>query len=151
MQYWLVKSEPDTFSWDDLENAKNKTTSWDGVRNYQARNFLKTMKKGDLVFFYHSVKKPTSIIGIVEVVREAYVDHTQFDNTNKYYDEGSTPENPRWFMTDFKAKEKFSRPITLDELKNVAELENMFLLKKGSRLSVQPVTNDEWNIIVNLI
>jgi predicted RNA-binding protein with PUA-like domain len=151
MQYWLVKSEPDTFSWDDLEKAKNKTTSWDGVRNYQARNFIKAMKKGDLVFFYHSVKKPTSIIGIVEVVKEAYVDHTQFDNTNKYYDEGSSLENPRWFMNDFKAKKRFSRPITLDELKNVSGLENMFLLKKGSRLSVQPVTSEEWNIIVNLI
>lgn len=151
MQYWLVKSEPDTFSWDDLEKAKNKTTSWDGVRNYQARNFIKAMKKGDLVFFYHSVKKPTSIIGIVEVVKEAYVDHTQFDNTNKYYDEGSNLENPRWFMNDFKAKKRFSRPITLDELKNVSGLENMFLLKKGSRLSVQPVTSEEWNIIVNLI
>lgn len=147
MQYWLIKSEPDTFSWDDLEKAKNQTTSWDGVRNYQARNYLKSMKIGDLAFFYHSVKKPTAIIGIVEVVKEAYVDHTQFDPSSKYYDEGSKLEEPRWFMTDFKAKKKFSSIVTLEELKNVSGLENMVLLRKGSRLSVQPVTKEEWEII----
>ncbi|MFN8673244.1 MAG: EVE domain-containing protein [Candidatus Sericytochromatia bacterium] len=148
MNYWLVKSEPDTFSFDDLKKIKNKTTSWEGVRNYQARNFLKTMKLNDLVFFYHSVQKPTAIVGITKVVKEFYPDKTQFDTTNKYYDPKSTKDNPRWFMVDLKYQSEFNQPITLEEIKEIDGLENMYLLK-NSRLSVQPVTESEWNILTN--
>ncbi len=150
INYWLLKSEPDTFSFEDLKNAKNQTTHWEGVRNYQARNFIKTMKKGDLVFFYHSMKKPISIIGTAKVVKEFYPDQTQFDETNKYYDPKSNLDNIRWFMIDIKYQTEFSAPISLDELKSVEGLEKMVLLQKGSRLSVQPVRKEEWDIICSL-
>lgn len=150
MQYWLFKTEPSAFSWNDLKNSPDQTTTWDGVRNYQARNFFKEMKIGDLVFFYHSVKAPMAIYGIVEVCREAYPDHTQFDPESKYFDPTSSPEEPRWLMVDVKYVRDFSPPVTRDELKGLPGLEKMVLLQKGSRLSVQPVTPGEWKIIAAL-
>lgn len=138
MQYWLFKTEPGCFSLDDLMFSPDATTSWDGVRNYQARNLMRSMKKGDLGFFYHSGKKP-EIVALVEVVREAYPDHTAQDPKNRHYDEKATPENPRWYMVDVRLMRRFERPIPLDELRRQPELEGMELLKRGSRLSVQPV------------
>ena len=147
MQYWLFKTEPNTFSWDDLKACPNETAEWEGVRNYQARNFFKTMKTGDLVFFYHSVVKPMAIYGVAEITKEAYPDHYQFDPGSKYYDGKSNPDEPRWLMVDVKRKQDFEPPITRDELKDIPDLENMMLLQKGSRLSIQPVTETEWKII----
>ena len=117
MQYWLFKTEPGCFSLDDLVFSPNATTSWDGVRNYQARNLMQSMKKGDLGFFYHSGKKP-EIVALVEVVREAYPDHTAQDPKNRHYDEKATPENPRWYMVDVKLVSRFNRPIPLEEPAN---------------------------------
>ena len=151
MNYWLVKTEPETFSWDDLKASPKKTTSWEGVRNYQARNYMRDqMKKGDLVFFYHSVVKPLSIVGIAKVAREAYPDHYAHDPKNKYYDPKSSPDNPRWFMVDLQAVKGIAPPVTLDELKQTRGLEKMVLLQKGGRLSVQPVTAKEWKIVLGL-
>lgn len=149
-RHWLVKSEPETFSWDDLWRAPKRTTAWDGVRNYQARNLLREMRTGDLVFFYHSSTDPTAIVGVCEVVREAYPDHTQFDRNSDHFDPKSSPDDPRWYMVDVKAREPLRRPITLAELRGTRGLEHMALLQKGSRLSVQPVTADEWRIVYDL-
>jgi len=150
MQYWLFKTEPSSFSWDDLKSSPGKKTTWDGVRNYQARNFFKEMKKGDLIFFYHSVKAPMAIMGVAEVCRDAYPDHTQFEPKSKYFDAGSSPDNPRWLMVDVKYLRDFEPPVTRDELKGLPGLEEMVLLQKGSRLSIQPVTANEWKIITAL-
>ncbi|RME89565.1 MAG: EVE domain-containing protein [Candidatus Hydrogenedentota bacterium] len=150
MKYWLFKTEPNTFSWTDLLESPRKTAEWDGVRNYQARNFMMEMKKGDLGFFYHSATKIPAIMGIVEVVKEAYPDYTQFDPQSKYFDEKSTQEKPRWFMVDVKAKREFTPPITRDELKKFPQLEGMLLLKKGLRLSVLPVEKKHWDFILSL-
>lgn len=151
MSYWLMKTEPNTFSWQDLLNEPNKTTTWEGVRNYQARNFMRDeMKLGDLVFIYHSVVKPMAIMGIAEVVREAYPDHFAFEPGHKYFDPKSDPDNPRWVMVDVQAKYAFKNPITLERLKQTPGLEEMMLLKKGSRLSIQPVSEKEWRIITAL-
>ena len=138
MQYWLFKPEPGCFSLDDLICSPNATTPWDGVRNYQARNLMQTMKTGDLGFFYHSGKHP-SIVALVEVVREAYPDYTAQDPKNSHYDEKATAENPRWFMVDVKLVRRFVSPLPLDELRMQPELAGMELLRRGSRLSVQPV------------
>ncbi len=149
MNYWLFKTEPSTYSWEDLKRQPERTDYWDGIRNYQARNFLRDkVKKGDLVFFYHSVKQPQAIMGIARVVREAYPDHTAFDSESRYYDPKSDPENPRWFMVDIQAISEFDPPILRDELKQIPELKEMMLLRKGSRLSIQPVSAEEWNIIL---
>lgn len=145
--YWLFKSEPDVFSIDDL--AAVESEPWDGVRNYQARNNLQAMKVGDVGFFYHSRLNPSGIVGICEVVKEAYPDHTAFDSKNKYYDPKSTPEKPRWFMVDIKFVDKFSRMIDLHEIKSDPKLAEMALVK-SSRLSVQPVTAKEWKHICKL-
>lgn len=151
MRYWLFKTEPSTYSWEDLKKQKDRTDYWDGIRNYQARNFLRDeVKKGDLVLFYHSVKQPQAIMGIARVVREAYPDHTAFDPESRYYDPKSDPEHPRWFMVDVQAVAEFDPPILREELKGVPGLENMMLLRKGSRLSIQPVTEKEWEIITKL-
>lgn len=151
MNHWLLKSEADVFSFDDLLKAPKKTTCWDGVRNYQARNTLRDlMKKGDRCFYYHSNSEPTGIAGICEVVREGYPDHTAFDPKDDHFDEKSKPESPTWIMVDVKAVQKFPRVITLAELKGVKGLEKMALLQKGSRLSVQPVTAKEWATICAL-
>jgi predicted RNA-binding protein with PUA-like domain len=150
-RYWLVKSEPDSFSFDDLLASPNRTTHWDGVRNFQARNTMRDgMKLGDLVFFYHSSTDPAAIVGIAEVVREAYPDHTAFDRKDSHYDPKSKPDAPTWMMVDLQAREPLPRPITLGELRGVKGLEKMALLQKGSRLSVQPVTAEEWKIICKL-
>ena len=147
--YWLMKTEPRTYSWQDLLNEK--TTSWEGVRNYQARNFMRDqMMPGDRVFIYHSVVQPMAIMGIAEVVREAYPDHFAFEPGHKYFDPKSSPDNPRWVMVDVQAKESFENPVTLERLKTVPGLENMMLLRKGSRLSIQPVSEAEWKIICSL-
>lgn len=147
--YWLMKTEPRTYSWQDLVN--DTQTSWEGVRNYQARNFMRDqMKIGDEVFIYHSVVKPMSIMGVAEVVREAYPDHFAFDPSHKYFDPKSKPDAPTWVMVDVQAKYSFKHPITLERLKTIPGLEDMMLLKKGSRLSIQPVSAREWEIINNL-
>jgi predicted RNA-binding protein with PUA-like domain len=147
--YWLVKSEPETFSFDDLMAAPGKTTHWDGVRNYAARNHLQAMKKGDLVLFYHSSAKPAAIVGIAEVAREAYPDASAFDKADSHYDPKSKPEAPSWFMVDIKAVEPLGRQITLDEVKKTKGLETMALVRLG-RLSVQPVTKAEYDTVRKL-
>ncbi|MEP7272181.1 MAG: EVE domain-containing protein [Acidobacteriota bacterium] len=150
MKYWLMKTEPNSFSIDDLERAGGKTTSWDGVRNYQARNFMRKMRVGDEVLFYHSNADPPAVVGIVRVVKEAYPDHTAFDPSDKHYDPGSKPDHPRWDMVDIRFKRKFRRRLSLPELREQPGLLRMELLRKGSRLSVQPVLADEWKIILKL-
>lgn len=151
-QYWLIKSEPNCFSIDDLMSAPNQIEHWDGVRNYQARNFMRDkMKVGDLIFFYHSNCKPPGIVGIAEVASEAYPDHTAFDPTSDHPDPDSTPDNPRWYMVDVKFKEKFPKIISLDHLKQHPELEGMQLLRKGNRLSVMPVGKKEWDFITSAL
>ena len=146
-----MKSEPSTFSLDDLAKSPAQTTCWDGVRNYQARNFMRSMAIGDQVLFYHSNADPPAVVGIAEVVKTAYADPTQFDKKNKHYDSGSNPSSPRWDMVDIKYVRKFSRPVTLDQLRKDTKLKGMVLLQKGSRLSVQPVRLPEWEHILSLI
>ena len=148
-QYWLVKSEPEVFSFADLMAAPKKTTYWNGVRNFAARNHLKAMKKGDLVFFYHSMAKPASVVGIAEVIREAYPDPTAFDPKDEYYDPKSKPDDPTWFMVDLKGVKPLSRPVSIDEVKKTKGLEQMALVRLG-RLSVQPVTEKEWETVLRL-
>ncbi len=151
MNYWLLKSEPETFSIDKLMSNPNKTTHWEGVRNYQARNLLRdAIKKGDLAFFYHSNCNPPGIVGIVEVVKAGYPDFTAMDPESDYYDPKSMPDNPRWFMVDVKFKQKFSTIISLNELRHVPALQDMLLLRKGNRLSVLPVTKKEWDAILQM-
>ena len=144
MAHWLLKSEPTTFGIDHLK--KKKVEHWDGVRNFQARNNLRAMQVGERCFFYHSNADPIGIAGICTIVRDAYPDHTQFDPSSEYFDPKSTLESPRWFMPDVGFVEKFKRIITLDELKEVPGLESMVLVNR-SRLSVQPVSDQEWDII----
>jgi predicted RNA-binding protein with PUA-like domain len=149
MKYWLLKSEPDVFSLEDLKNCPNQTEPWDGIRNYQARNLMRDeMKVGDQALFYHSRQAEPAIVGTVRVVREAYPDHTSWDPSSKYFDEKSSAENPRWLMVDVQFESEFSRPVTLKELRSVPELKEMFLLRKGTRLSVQPVTEEEFQLIL---
>jgi len=147
--YWLMKSEPSCFSIDDLYNSPNQTFYWDGVRNYQARNYMRdAMRIHDRVFFYHSNCKPPGIVGVAEVVSEAYPDFTAFDPTSKHPDSKSTPENPRWYMVDVRFVQKFPQIIPLETLKHYPSLANMQLLRKGNRLSITPVSQDEWNTIM---
>lgn len=149
MATWLLKSEPDVYSIDDLK--RDKRTHWEGVRNYQARNFLRDrLKVGDRVLFYHSNAEPPGIAGVAKVVREGYPDPSQFDKQSEYYDAKSKPEAPTWFVVDIGFVARFSRPLTLPELKQVKGLAKMALLQKGSRLSVQPVTDDEFAVIEKL-
>jgi predicted RNA-binding protein with PUA-like domain len=152
MAYWLMKSEPDVFGLDHLEKMPNKTEHWDGVRNYQARNFMRDgMKKGDEILFYHSNCETPGIVGIARVAREAYPDHTAFDPEAKYYDPKSDPQNPRWYMVDVQFVRRLKRNISLHELKGHAELLPDFpLLRKGNRLSVMPVSEQAWDYILNL-
>ena len=152
MNYWLFKSVPDAFSIDDLKAMKGKKDHWDGIRNYQARNLMRDdMKKGDLGFFYHSSCKVPGIVGIVEVVREAYPDFTALDPESKYHDPKASADNPRWVMVDVKFKQKFDKVLTLDFLRTVDELSDMVLLRKGSRLSIQPVTQEQWRLVLDLL
>jgi predicted RNA-binding protein with PUA-like domain len=149
MNYWLMKSEPDTFSIDDLKRKKRE--AWDGVRNYQARNFMRDeMRVGDGVFFYHSSCAEPGIAGLAEVVSDAYPDPSQFDPKSKYFDPGSSRDNPRWMLVDVKFVKKLKRVITLDELKNQKPLADMRLLRKGNRLSVMPVEAKEWRYILEI-
>lgn len=147
-RYWLVKSEPEVFSWDDLWRAPARTTPWDGVRNFAARNFLRDgMKKGDLVFFYHSMAAPQSIVGVCEVVREGYPDPTAFERGHYGYDADSSADDPTWFMVDLRAVEPLAAAVTLPAMKATKSLAQMALLRIG-RLSVVPVTAVEWTVIV---
>ena len=146
-RYWLVKSEPETFSIDDLARAPRQTTCWDGVRNYQARNYLREMTVGDQVLFYHSNADPPAVVGSAEVVRTAYPDDTQFDKRSDHHDPASSPDDPRWSMVDLKYREKFPISLPLDRLKQESKLKGMVLLRKGSRLSVQPVSEADWKVI----
>lgn len=151
MNYWIMKSEPDVFSIDDLKQRPNQTESWDGVRNYQARNMLRDlMKPGDAAFFYHSSCKIPGIVGVMNIVKGGYVDDSAFDPAQPYYDPNSTPDKPRWYKVDVKFVKKFKRTIALNELKDHALLQNMQLLKKGNRLSIMPVTAIEWQTIYNM-
>ncbi|MCW8860064.1 MAG: EVE domain-containing protein [Deltaproteobacteria bacterium] len=151
MNYWLMKSEPNAFSIDDLEKMPNQTEHWDGVRNYQARNMMRDqMKIGDQVFFYHSNCEIPGIVGLMEVVREGYPDHTAFDPQSKYFDPKSDPEKPRWIMVDIKYIRHTNRVISLAELKEQEILENMPLVRKGNRLSIMPVSPAEWSYILSL-
>ena len=151
MNYWLFKSEPDAFSIDDLRAMPGKRDHWDGIRNYQARNTMRDdMRKGDLGFFYHSSCAVPGIVGIVEIVKEAYPDHTALDSSEKYFDPKATAENPRWCMVDVKYKKKFKAIVTLEKLKTLKTLDDMVLLRKGNRLSIMPVARKEWNVIVKL-
>ena len=150
-RYWLLKSEPGDFSFDDLMAAPERTTCWDGVRNYQARNFMRDdMRVGDLVLFYHSNADPAGVAGIAEVVRAGYPDHTAFDPRDPHYDPKSDPRSPTWMMVDVRALSPFRRLVTLDELRATPGLERMALLQKGSRLSVQPVSAEEWEVVTKL-
>jgi predicted RNA-binding protein with PUA-like domain len=149
-RYWLVKSEPAVFSFDDLLRAPDRTTYWDGVRNFAARNFLRDgMKLGDRVFFYHSMADPQHIAGICEVVREGYPDDTALDSKHPHHDPESNPDAPQWYMVDLRAVAQFTRPVTLPEIKARKELADMALLRIG-RLSVTPVRESEWKLIVEL-
>ncbi|WJW75871.1 EVE domain-containing protein [Thiohalobacter sp. IOR34] len=151
MNHWLMKSEPDVFGIDDLQQAPGGTDHWDGVRNYQARNMMRDqMKKGDLVFFYHSNCAEPGIVGIMKVVREGYPDPTAFDPEEKYYDPKSDPDKPRWYMVDVKFVRKLKRNIPLAELKACPELAEMPLVRKGNRLSIMPVTKAQWDFILSL-
>ena len=148
-RYWLLKSEPDTFSFEDLLRIHNKTTHWDGVRNFVARNFLRQgMKLGDRAFFYHSGDNP-AVVGICEVVREAYPDLSAFDTASHGWDPKSNKENPTWYMVDVRAVAQFTHPVTLVQVKARKELKNMAILRIG-RLSVTPVTADEWQVITDM-
>lgn len=142
-----MKSEPNDYSIDDLE--KDKIMHWDGVRNYQARNMMRDeIKNGDGILFYHSNCKPPGIVGMAKVVCESYPDHTAFDPEDPHYDPKSNLENPRWFMVDIEFVKKFKKMISIDELRTLSDLKNMVILRKGNRLSVTPVTKQEWDIIV---
>ena len=149
-RYWLVKSEPGTFSFDDLLRAPARTTAWDGVRNFAARNFLRDgMKLGDRVFFYHSTTDPQAIVGICEVVREGYPDPTAFDRKHHGYDPESDPASPTWYVVDLRAVAPLTRPVTLAEIKAHKALAQMALVRIG-RLSVTPVRSAEWDMICTL-
>ena len=150
-RFWLLKSEPDVFSIDDLRRAPKQTTCWEGVRNYQARNFLRDdVKRGDGVLFYHSNAAPPAVAGTATVAREAYPDEAQFDPKSEYHDPAARRDAPRWYMIDIQFEGAFARPIPLDELRAIPALREMVLLQKGSRLSVQPVTAEQWKVITKL-
>ncbi len=149
MRHWLMKTEPDTFGIEHLARAPGKTTAWDGVRNYQARNMLRDqMKLGDRVLVYHSSCDPPAVAGVARIVREGYPDHTAWDPQSDHFDPKSPKESPRWFMVDIQLETTFDEPIPLSELREMPELKQMELLKRGSRLSVQPVREAEFKAIL---
>jgi predicted RNA-binding protein with PUA-like domain len=151
MRYWLMKSEPNAFSIDDLEQRPQQTEPWDGVRNYQARNMMRDeMKVGDRVFFYHSNCEVPGIVGIAEIAREAYPDSTAFDPNHKHYDPKSRPDNPAWLMVDVRFIRKLERTISLTELKDRPELDGFALIRRGNRLSIMPVEAAWWDFILSL-
>lgn len=148
-RFWLFKSEPDVYSIDDL--ARERRTSWEGVRNYQARNLMRDeMKKGDGVLFYHSNAKPMAVTGIGKIVKEAYPDHFAFDPDHRYFDPKSDPDDPAWLMLDVGYVAKCENVVTRDDLKAEPRLAEMMVLARGSRLSVQPVTAAEWKVVVEM-
>jgi len=150
-RYWLFKSDPATFGVNDLEASPGGETRWDGVRNYEARNFLRDdVRAGDGVLFYHSQSKPPAVVATATVTRAGYPDPTQFDRRGPGYDPQSPAEVPRWYAVDIRLVRRMSRPVALTELRRTKGLEKMVLLRKGSRLSVQPVTAKEWNIVLGL-
>ena len=149
--YWLVKTEPTSYSIDDLAAEPKQTTCWDGVRNYQARNFMRDgMKLGDGLLVYHSNADPPAVVGVAKVVREAYPDHTAWDPNDHHYDPKSSADNPRWLMVDIQLEQIFDEPLSLESLRGVQSLAEMELLRKGSRLSVQPVRKKEFDAILKL-
>lgn len=153
MNYWLMKTEPSTFGIDDLARKPRKTSMWDGVRNYQARNMLRDeFRKGDRAFLYHSSTDVVGIAGIMKVVRTAYPDPTQFDRKSEYFDPASKREEPRWYVVDVQLERRLKRIITLDELREHAsrELEGMLLLRRGNRLSITPISPAHWDFILTL-
>ena len=149
-QYWLVKTEPDSFSIDDLAKSPKQTTCWSGVRNYQARNFMRDMKVGDELLFYHSSVVPPAVMGIAKVVREAYPDSTALDKNDSHFDPKASTSNPIWEMVDIQFVAKFAKPVPLETLRDVAALKDMELLRRGSRLSVQPVKKAEFDAVMKL-
>ena len=154
MHYWLLKTEPDSFGIDDLERAPRRTTAWDGVRNYQARNMLRDqMQRGDQAFLYHSSCATPGITGIVEVVKPAYPDVTAFDAGHHHHDPDSDPKNPRWYVVDVKLVRRLPRVVTLGELREHAKLQlsGMVLLRPGNRLSVMPVSAQHWKFITSMV
>ena len=153
MAYWLMKTEPDVFGIDDLIARPNQTEPWDGIRNYQARNFMRDeMQVGDEVFFYHSNATPPGIVGIARIASEAYPDPTQFDPDSKYYDPKSAPDNPRWLLVDVAFVRKFDRILSLQELKdNADKLPEFRLLARGNRLSIMPVEKRHWQAVLKLL
>ncbi len=147
MAYWLMKSEPDAYSIDDLE--RDRMQPWDGVRNYQARNMMRDeMKPGDKAFFYHSSCEVPAVVGIMKIASQAYPDPTQFDRRSKYFDPKSTEENPRWYLVDVAFERKLKRPITLKEIKDEPSLEGFTLTRRGNRLSVFPVSKEHWRAVL---
>lgn len=149
-RYWLMKSEPSVFSIQDLKKSPGRRTCWEGVRNYQARNYMRAMRAGDLVLFYHSNADPPAVAGIAEVVREVYPDQTAFDPKNKHCDPRSTPAKPLWEMVDIRLVRLFARAVPIGTLRREPGLRRMELLRTGSRLSVQPVRPAEWKIVLAL-
>lgn len=151
MNYWLMKSEPETFSIGDLAARPKHTEPWNGVRNYQVRNWLKhEIKKGDQAFFYHSSCKIPGIVGIMEIVKAGYPDDSAFDPESPYYDPKSSPDRPLWYQVDVKLVKKFKHIVTLEQLRRIPELKTLIILKKGNRLSITPVTNQEWQAVLKL-
>ena len=150
-RYWLFKSEPTNYSFQDLLGEEDRTAEWDGVRNYQVRNFMRDeMKVGDGVLFYHSSAKPTAVMGTATVVKEAYPDSTAWEPGAKYYDPKSNPDDPTWLMVDIVADQEFNRPVTLQEIKQNPKLQGMMVVKRGVRISIQPVSKEDWDEIIAL-
>lgn len=148
MNYWLMKSEPDVFSFEDLKACIKQTEPWDGIRNYQARNFMRDdMQIGDLILFYHSNTNPPGVAGIAEVASKPYPDPTAFDKKSKYYDPKSDPKSPRWILVDVRFKADIVRQVSLEEMKSMPELVNMRALQRGNRLSIMPTTRSEFQAI----
>jgi predicted RNA-binding protein with PUA-like domain len=151
MNYWLMKSEPDVYGIEHLRKAAGKTDTWDGVRNYQVRNMMRDdMNKGDLAFFYHSNCTTPGIAGIMKITRKGYPDYTAFDPEEKYFDPKSDPDNPRWYMVDVRFVRKLKRVITLAELKEQSALAELPLVRRGNRLSIMPVSKQQWDHILSL-
>ena len=148
MHYWLMKSEPDVFSIQDLK--RKKRSGWDGVRNYQARNFMREMQKGDLAFFYHSSCEIPGVMGVMRVSQVAHPDPTQFEKKSEYFDPKATQENPIWQMVEVEFVDEFSAPVTLEDLRGLPALKEMIILRRGNRLSITPVTEKEWKTIQSL-
>lgn len=151
MHYWLMKSEPDVFGIDDLKARGARGAHWDGVRNYQARNFMREMHKGDEVLFYHSNCELPGVVGTMRVAREAYPDHTAFDPEDPHFDPKSDPEKPRWYMVDVAFMQRFRRTLGLAEMRDIPALADMLVLRRGNRLSVTPVTAKEWKAILRAV